>query len=182
MAPEGKTASKTERGRDPLIAYFAHSKEESTYWGALVLVTPEGDPMDFVYTEPVTLNSFMRRLLGPRADAYVVDRVLIKPLVEHLSEPISLVCFDAAVVLQRRLDLKVPLAVIAPPDAPHREGAWSPEALDGAGALTCWVTPESRQDALKLVREAMSSMAPFGLLEPFRQLRDAMAELKREKA
>ena len=69
MASNAPETDARADGRDPVIAYFAHAKEGSTYWGALVLVTPEGDPLDFIYTEPVTLSPFMLRLLGARADS-----------------------------------------------------------------------------------------------------------------
>jgi hypothetical protein len=180
MAAEPRTAGRAER-RESSLAYFAHAKEASTYWGALVLVTSDGDPTDFIYTEPVTLNAFMKRLLGPRADAYVVGRVLLQPLLAHLAEAPALLCFDDPIVLQRRLDTKIPVAVLASPDAPHRAGAWAPVRLDGEEGVTCWLVPDSREEVLEVLRETVTAMAPFGLLEPFRQLRDAMDEMKRER-
>ena len=180
MVAEGKSGAK-RRKTEGHIAYFAHFGDGSSYWGALVLVTPEGDPTDFVYTEPVILNGIMTRLLGPRTNAYVVSRVLLQPLLGQLAEPPALVCFDDPVLLGRRLDTTVPVAVLAHPDSPHRHGVWAPVRLDGEAGLTCWLRPESREEVLELVREMVTSMAPFHLHEPFRQLRDAMEELKRER-
>ena len=180
-APNPGVGSEGKRG--PLIGYVAHVKEELTYRGAIVLVSLEGDPADFIYTEPVTINRFMQRLLGPRMEGYVATRVLLEPLLGHMDGSASLVFFDHPAVLQRRLSLEVPAVVLAPADAPHKQGIWISEKLDGSGEdpLTCWVSPEHRTAAVALLREAAAGMAPFSLREPFRQLRSAMAELRGEK-
>ena len=83
------------------IAYFAHQKQGSAYLGALVVVSFEGDPVDFAYTDPVTLNRFSAQLLGARADGYMISRVLLEPLLKQVKAP-GLVCFDEPQVLLRR--------------------------------------------------------------------------------
>jgi hypothetical protein len=52
------------------IAYFAHQTQGATYLGALVVVTFEGDPVDFAYTDPVTLSRFSQQLFGAPADGH----------------------------------------------------------------------------------------------------------------
>jgi hypothetical protein len=166
-----------------LIGYFVHRREAATSWAALVQVTPEGDPVDFLYTDPLTLSGFTRRLLGPRVDAYLVGRVLLAPLLAQAGEKLGLVCFDDPVVLLRRLDCAVPVAVHAPAEAGHKGGAWVKEVVAVNGAdQTWWLAPETADAAVAALQGAAAAMAPFGILEPFQQLRAAMVELKGEKA
>jgi len=162
------------------IGYFAHVRDAMAYWGALVLLTPDGDPSELFYTEPVNLNRLTHQLLGPRADAYVIERVLLRPLLEQVGNgATAAVCFDDPAVLQRHLRLAVPVAVLAPKEAAHRAGAWRFQTIpDGDHAEGCWVQPESAETALQALAEAAAGMAPFGLRDPFRQLRAAMAEIR----
>ncbi|MGH9885872.1 MAG: hypothetical protein ACREBE_10105 [bacterium] len=161
------------------IGYFAHVRDAMAYWGALVLLTPEGDPSELFYTEPVNLNRLTHQLLGPRADAYVIERVLLRPLLEQVNGATSVVCFDDPAVLQRHLRLPVPAVVLAPPDSVHRAEAWRFQAIpDGAHAEGCWVQPDSAEIALQALADMAAGMAPFGLRDPFRQLRAAMAEIR----
>jgi hypothetical protein len=165
-----------------LIGYFVHRREAATSWAALVQVTPDGDPVDFLYTDPLTLSGFTRRLLGSRVDAYLVGRVLLEPLLAQAGGRLSLLCFDDPAVLLRRLDCEVPVAVFAPPGAAHKDGAWVAEtvAVGNGGDQTWWLAPQSADAAVAALRQAASAMAPFGILEPFAQLRAAMVELKGE--
>jgi hypothetical protein len=169
--------------REGLIGYFVHRREAAVSWAALVQVTPEGDPVDFLYTDPLTLNGFTRRLLGARVDAYLVGRVLLGPLLAQAGEGLSLLCFDDPSVLLRRLEPKPPMAVFAPRDAAHKAGAWVAETVAvGNGDQNWWLAPETADAAVRVLQQAAAAMAPFGILEPFAQLRAAMVELKGEKA
>jgi hypothetical protein len=165
-----------------LIGYFAHVRHTTTAWGALVLVTPEGDPVDFFYTDPVTLNRLTHRLLGPRLDAYLVARVLLEPLLEQAGSRLALVCFDDPAVLQRRFEFGVPVAVLAARDVPHKDGAWVAEAvsLGNGHDQTWWLASETRTAAVAALKQTAVAMAPFVLTDPFQQLRAAMAEVRGE--
>jgi hypothetical protein len=166
-----------------LIGYFVHRREAATSWAALVQVTPEGDPVDLLYTDPLTLNGFTRRLLGSRVDAYLVGRVLLEPLLAQAGPRLSLLCFDDPAVLLRRLECEVPVAVFAPAEARHKGGAWSAETVAVNGHdQTWWVAPPTADAAVSALQQAAAAMAPFGILDPFEQLRAAMVELKGEKA
>lgn len=167
----------------PLIGYFAHVREAAAAWGALVLMTVDGDPLDFLYTEPVTVGRLTQTLLGARADGYVLARVLLAPLLEQAGPRLTLLCLDDPALLQRRFQFEVPVAVTAPADAPHKDGAWTAESLaNGDGTThTWWLGGDAREAALARLREAAAAMAPFGLLDPFRQLRAAMAEVRTER-
>ena len=133
----------TDAPGEPLIGYFAHAREAASAWGALVLVTAEGDPVDFLYTDPVLLNRLTNRLLGPRLDGYLVTRVLLAPLLEQAGHRLSLLCFDETAILQRRLESDVPVAVFAARDTTHKEGAWIAESLPSGNGHdhTCWLAP-----------------------------------------
>jgi hypothetical protein len=160
------------------IAYFAHQKQGAAYLGALVVVSFEGDPVDFAYTDPVTLNRFSAQLLGARADGYMISRVLLEPLLKQVKTP-GLVCFDEPHVLLRRPMSAVPSVVFAPADASHKAGAWAFQKLGhGAGlAEGCWVSATGEESVAGKLQKIAAAMAPFGVREPFRQLRAAMAEL-----
>jgi hypothetical protein len=174
----------TDARPDPLIGYFAHVREAASAWGALVLVTGEGDPVDFLYTDPVMLNRLTNRLLGPRLDSYLVTRVLLAPLLEQAGHRLALLCFDDPAILQRRLDSDVPVAVFAARDTTHKEGAWIAESLPSNNGHdhTWWLAPQTCSAALAALKQTAAAMAPFGILEPFNQLRAAMAEVRGEKA
>jgi hypothetical protein len=169
---------------EPLIGYFAHAREAASAWGALVLMTPDGDPVDLLYTEPVTLNRLTHRLLGPRVDGYLVASVLLQPLLEQAGARLSLLCFDDPAVLQRRLRSDVPVAVLAAREAAHKDGAWIAESVPSGNGhdRTWWLAAETHGAALAALKQASAAMAPFGLLDPFQQLRAAMAEMRGEKA
>jgi hypothetical protein len=168
---------------DETIAYFAHKKQANAYLGALVVVSFEGDPVDFAYTDPVTLNRFSAQLLGARADGYMISRVLLEPLLKQVKAP-SLVCFDEPQVLLRRPVGAAPSVVFAPGDAAHKDGSWSfHEPGNGSRPPEgFWVSPGDDSTVTARLRTAAAAMAPFGLREPFRQLRAAMGELAPSEA
>jgi hypothetical protein len=163
---------------DETIAYFAHLKQGSAYVGALVVVTYEGDPVDFAYTDPVSLNRFSLQLLGARADGYMIARVLLEPLLKQVKGP-GVVCFDEPHVLLRRPVGGPPSVVFAPADAAHKYGAWSfHEPANGAGPSEgFWVSPAGDSAVPGRLHKAAAVMAPFALREPFQKLRAAMGEL-----
>ena len=160
------------------IAYFAHQKQGAAYVGALVVVSFEGDPVDFAYTDPVALNRFSVQLLGARADGYMIARVLLEPLLKQVKVP-GLVCFDEPHVLLRRPVAGPPSVVFAPAEAAHKAGAWAFQKL-GNGVVSsegCWVSGQGDASVAGKLQQAAAAMAPFGLREPFQKLRAAMGEL-----
>jgi hypothetical protein len=163
---------------DETIAYFAHQKQGNAYVGALVVLSYEGDPVDFAYTDPVSLNRFSMQLLGVRADGYMIARVLLEPLLKQVKAP-GIVCFDEPHVLLRRPNGGPPSVVFAGADAAHKDGAWSFHALaTGAGPSEgCWVAPTGDASVAGRLQKAAEAMAPFALREPFQKLRAAMGEL-----
>jgi hypothetical protein len=169
--------------KQTLVGYFAHAREAATAWAALVLVTLEGDPVDFLYTEPVTLNAVAHLLLGARVDAYLVEKVLLEPLLQQAAGRVSLLCIDDPQVLQRRFVHDVPVAVLAPADVTHRHPSWWAEQGPGANGngTSWWVAGEAGATAMAALRAAAAAMAPFSILDPFRQLRAAMAEVRAER-
>jgi hypothetical protein len=168
---------------DGTIAYFAHQKQGSAYLGALVVVSDEGDPVDFAYTDPVTLNRFSMQLLGARADGYMIARVLLEPLLKQVKAA-GLVCFDEPQVLLRRPVEGLPCVVFAPGDAAHKDRVWAFQKLrNGTNPNEgCWVSPAADVAVVAKLQTVAAAMAPFGLREPFRQLRAAMGELAQPAA
>jgi hypothetical protein len=165
------------------LAYFAHQKQGATYTGALVVVSFEGDPVDFAYTDPVTLSRFSLQLLGARADGYMIARVLLEPLLKQVKAP-GIVCFDEPHLLERRPLAPPPAVVFAAADAAHKEGHWSFHTVKNGSQPPegFWVSRARDGGVLAKLQEASGAMAPFGLREPFRQLRAAMGEVARPPA
>jgi hypothetical protein len=167
---------------DARLGYFAYQKQGATYTAALVVVSAEGDPLDFAHTDPVALNRFSLQLLGARADGYMVARVLLEPLLRQVATP-AVVCFDDAQVLQRRLVLDQPAIVFAARDAPHKDSHWAFQTLGAARSSEAfWISRGTEPSVVRRLQHVATAMAPFGLREPFVQLRAAMSELVREPA
>ncbi len=167
---------------DARLGYFAHERDGATFRGALAVLTIEGDPVDLVYTDPVSVSRLTQALLGPRLDAYMLARVLAEPLLAQAKEKPTVVCFEDARLLLRHLRLGVPAVVMADPDAPHRETGWRLEQI-GNGAADrdlLWVTQQGQKATVALLEEARRTMAPFGIREPFRQVKAAIAALAKE--
>lgn len=162
------------------LAFFTHAREDATWRGPMVVVAADGDPLDFVYTEPVAMSRLSLRLLGPRVDGYMIERVLLPPLLEKAGAGVRLICFEDAAILQRRVKLPMPCVVFESADAVHRAGAWVVETALGADGATqtFWVPPDHREPAMGWLLHVMAEMAPFGLAEPFAQLRAAMADVQ----
>ena len=108
----------------------------------------------------------------------MISRVLLEPLLKQVKAP-GLVCFDEPHVLLRRPVGGPPSVVFAPADAAHKAGPWTFQKLgNGAGpAEGCWVSPAGDASVAGKLQKVAAAMAPFGLREPFRQLRAAMGEL-----
>jgi hypothetical protein len=167
---------------DARLGYFAHERDGATFRGALAVLSLEGDPVDLVYTDPVSVSRLTQALLGPRLDAYMLARVLAEPLLAQAKEKPAVVCFEDARLLLRHLRLGVPAVVMADPDAPHRETGWRLEQI-GNGAADrelLWVAQQGQKATVALLEEARRTMAPFGIREPFRQVKAAIAALAKE--
>jgi hypothetical protein len=159
---------------DPVVGYFVHLREASTFWGALLLLNDEADPVDLVTTEPVSLGAVHALLLGPRAEGHVLARVLLPPLLKQAGTRPGLILFDTPVVLLRRLDLPVALGVLAPSDAAHMPDWWTWVEHSGV-----WVPSHGSDAALVAIENLAKVMRPFTLDEPFSRLRAAVGELRK---
>jgi len=165
------------------LGYVALERDGSACRGAMVVLTVEGDPVDLVYTDPVAISRITEGLLGPRLDAYLLARVMMEPLTSQAREKPSILCFDEAGLLLRRLATEVPAVVLADAEAAHRADYWRLGHVGGRGGgrEPVWVDAASRDGGpLALLDEARRAMAPFGLRDPFRQLHAAIAALAKE--
>jgi hypothetical protein len=146
----------------------------------LLVVGPEGDPLDFAYTEPVALSPLERFLLGARLEAYVLARVMLPPLLAQAKVRPRVVLADETSLLQRRPRIEVPLVVLALEAAVVKEGAWDALALHGGSpGMAFWVSRESQDGAREQLERAIAEMAPFTIAEPFEQVRRTLREMRR---
>ncbi|HET9316599.1 MAG TPA: hypothetical protein VFQ51_13480 [Vicinamibacteria bacterium] len=168
-----------EAGRDGALGYVAQVGDGHTYVGGLFLVGPEGDPLDFAYTEPVTLSPLERFLLGPRAEAYLLARVMMPALVAQAKVRPSVLVLDDASLLLRRARVELPVVVVALESGVVKDGAWERLEAAGAAGLAMWVSQGSQDGARGHVERAIAEMAPFTILEPFEQVRRTLREMRR---
>jgi hypothetical protein len=155
----------------------AQVSDSHTYVGGLFVVGPEGDPLDFAYTEPVTLSPLERFLLGKKADAFVLTRVMLPALIAQTKVQPAILLMEDPSVLVRRLNGTTPVVVVAPEAAQIKDGAWERLELNADGAAF-WAS----QDApVQLLQRAIEEMAPFTIREPFEQVRRTLAEMRRGK-
>jgi hypothetical protein len=156
-----------------LMGYFSHLRKDWTWVGGLLVVTLDGDPVDFAYTDPLDVNVLQRHLLGKRLDSWVLTHGLAVPLLAQTPNRPTVLCFDDPAVLLARVGLGAPVMVVAASDAPRQSASWEAlPALDGVGEA--WVTAGCREQALPFLTQAASRMAPFGLAEPFQRVRQAL--------
>lgn len=114
------------------LGYLAVHVDGDAYIGGLLVVDRNGDPVDFTYTDPVTLTWPTRVLFGPRLPAYIATRVLAPPLLKSASVTPTVLCFDDGTVLSRHCLLDAPVAVFAPRSSTASAQRWRPLDL-GAG-------------------------------------------------
>ena len=165
--------------RELTAGYFVRSGEGTRQYGALLVVNAAGDPIDFVYTDPLDLRPIVRALLGERADSHVVLHVLTEPLLAKLSSAPSLLLYDDPALLQRDVRLSVPCVVMAAADSNRRVSDWT--ALKAVGlseTCTLWAPTQVVSAARGLVDALAASLAPVRLNEPFARVRAALQELR----
>ena len=168
-----------DAGRSGALGYVAQVGDGHGFVGGLFVVGPEGDPLDFAYTEPVALSPLERFLLGPRAEAYLLVQVMLPALSGQPKVRPSVILLDDTSVLLRRARCELPLVVLAPETTAVKPGAWEPLAAQGANGLSMWVSEGAPDGARAPIERAIVEMAPFTILEPFEQVRRALREMRR---
>lgn len=166
-------------GSDGALGYVAQVGDGHSYVGGLFVVGSEGDPLDFAYTEPVTLSPLERFLLGPRVEAYLLARVMMPALVAQVKVRPSLILLDETSLLLRRPAAELPLVVLALETTVVKEGAWEALTPNGGAGFAMWVSKGSQDGARGHLERAIAEMAPFTILEPFEQVRRTLREMRR---
>jgi hypothetical protein len=169
----------TDAGRDGALGYVAQVSDGHSYAGGLLVVGPEGDPLDFAYTEPVALSPLERFLLGARVEAYLLARVMMPALVAQAKVRPGVILLDETSVLLRRPPAALPIVVLALETAVAKEGAWETLSPSGGAGFAMWVSQGSRDGARETIERAIAEMAPFTILEPFEQVRRTLREMRR---
>jgi hypothetical protein len=168
----------TDGDPESALGYLAQVADAQTYVGGLFVVGPEGDPLDFVYTEPVGVSPLERFLLGSRADAYVLARVMLPALLTQVKVWPQVILMEDASVLLRSVGGDIPLVVLAPVASAAKNGEWERLEMEGLDGHGFW----SNQRGLALrahLERATAEMAPFTLREPFEQIRRTLGEMRR---
>lgn len=160
---------------DPLLGYISVLKDGDKYRGALLVVNPDGDPVDFTHSGPVSIDWPMVHLLGSRVAGYVTTELIAPPLLATAKRKPSLVCFHEAGVLTRNVDVGVPVVVWAPADARVNGSRWQRVGVaEPAAGDVWWGQAETLETAQSFLELADRSMAPDDITEPFSRLRNAL--------
>jgi hypothetical protein len=160
---------------EPFLAgYLTLARDGVCFQGGLLVVTAEGDPVQFLYTEPASLGALNLTLLGHAADAYLVARVLAPSLLARCEGTLSLLLVESPAILARDLEAPCPAVVIAPAAVPHRAASWVHASRDG---LPCWATAGRAEVAAARLQTLREGLAPAGIEEPFARLREVLAQL-----
>ncbi len=168
-----------DAGRDGALGYLAQVGDGHSWVGGLFVVGPEGDPLDFAYTEAVSLSPLERFLLGPRTEAYLLARVMMPALVAQAKVRPSVLLVDDTSLLLRRTATDLPVVVVALESGAVKEAAWEPIAPAGGDGFALWVSRGAQDGARGHVERAIAEMAPFTIVEPFEQVRRTLREMRR---
>ena len=166
---------------EPRVGYISALSDHDFHWGGLLVIDRDGDPVEFVYTEPVELTGVMKTLLGSRARGFVVARLLAGPLLASCKVPPDIICFDEAGVLQRRVDINIPAAVFASNDCEVAESLWQrldPLIDNNDGAGEWWGQISSLPEVQSILKTAVRCLLPGCLSDPFKCLGEALRQFQ----
>lgn len=162
---------------ESLIGYLTHICKGDQYWGGLLVVDIEGDPVDFAWTEPVEVSRLIRPLFGDRVAGTIVSKTFARGLVDALEREPDLLCLNEPSLLSRNMSLDIPLAVLAPSNTPNG-GNWVRTKLSDARPRGLFWFGERGEEELveSILNAAARHFAPFDLDEPFQRLRLALEQ------
>ena len=170
-------------GSNRQIGYLTYLSKGERFWGGLLVVDLDGDPVEFAWTESVAISRLIRPLFGEKLPGTIVTKSFARGLIDALPREPDILCLDEASVLSRTVDLDVPLAVLAPPTATNG-GLWVRTELPRPRRQKRFWFAERGEEGLigNILETAGKRFAPFGLEEPFERVRLALDEPAKQDA
>ena len=176
------------------IGYFAVVEDDATGWtGGMLVLQPNGRPLEFQCTLPVRPSKAHQILFGPTLRDHVIGEVIGKLLAARCQSKIGLLCCDDAKALAIEPHVRCPIALACERE---EESAHNSEQLQVIGndcpsgmqpvtlaGKTFWVPMEQVPKVESLLPQFESLSDPS---EPFDRIRQAINEahsqLSRPKA
>ena len=151
------------------LGFLTVLHEANGYLGGYLVVNGWGRPLEFRLTSAVQPNRVQQILYGGTLETYICADLIGKTLVEKAGVAVQLVATDRQEVLDLRLKLDAPVALLTPP-APG-------EAMKGRLPFRCHPRFEADVAAVHEILERLD--ATFDLAEPFQRIRDAVGEARK---
>src|SRR5271169_5110072 len=102
------------------LGFLTVLHEPSGYLGGYLVTNVWGRPLEFRLSTAVQTNRVQQILYAGTLQSYVCADLIGKTLVDKTGIPVQLVLTDREVVLDLRLQLEIPVILLAPRDEPSR--------------------------------------------------------------
>jgi hypothetical protein len=165
---------------EAFLGYVAVHAQADGFVGGLLILDGSGDPVDFAYTDPITVGWPSRVLFGTRLAAYIAARALAPPLLGAVTVKPAVLCFDDPSVLARRCSLDTPVAVCCPAGtrAPTRYWRELPLETSAHSPQHSWWGQVATADRVESILASIAdSRSPAEMIEPFDRLRLALRQV-----
>lgn len=158
------------------FGFIATRANDNDMTGGILVLDSNGDPVEFVVTDPISIKWPTRILFGSRLSGYIETKVVAPALIKSLASKLILLCFDNPSILLRKVDLGIPVAVCAGGSVPYSTMHWKKlEDPDPAGAQHCWWSAPTAEHKIRdLLENTSLILAPAPSHEPFARVREAL--------
>jgi hypothetical protein len=148
------------------LGFLTVLHEANGYLGGYLVTNQWGRPLEFRLSTAVQPNRVQQILYGGTLEPYLCADLIGKTLVDKTGLPVQLVVTDTPAVLDLRLKLETPVALLPPGGA-------------AVGSQALQHHPQFPGDATA-VRELLDRLGgSLDLTEPFQRIREAMGEARK---
>jgi hypothetical protein len=144
------------------LGFLTILREGTGFLGGYLVTNLWGRPMEFRLSSAVQPNRIQQILYGQSLENYISADLIAKTLVEKSTCPAQILLTDNQAVLDLRLSLDLPVALVnvtdpAQPLVPHAHFAGDANAL----------------------RKLLDTIGNFDFAEPFNRIREAVSEARK---
>jgi hypothetical protein len=158
------------------LGFLTVVHEPTGYLGGYLVTNQWGRPLEFRLSTAVQPNRVQQVLYAATLQPYVCADLIGKTLLEKTGVPVQMVVTDTDAVLDLRLRVEVPVALIVPAaDGADRRAPAN--ALQVRGPIHCHIRfPEDVQAVGEVLDRVAGLLDPT---EPFVRIREAIAEARK---